>query len=72
MLFPDQMWSGNGPTLTGQYVFKDIVLVAGGLVVAAHALGARLRVPPTPEPDRAARDARLTSCAGRPSIQELP
>jgi uncharacterized membrane protein YphA (DoxX/SURF4 family) len=45
VLFPDQMWSGNGPTLTGQYVFKDIVLVAAGLVVAAHALGARLRVP---------------------------
>ena len=43
VLFPDQMWSGNGPTLTGQYVFKDIVLVAGGLVVAAHALGARMR-----------------------------
>jgi uncharacterized membrane protein YphA (DoxX/SURF4 family) len=41
-LFPDQMWSGNGPTLTGQYVFKDIVLAAAGLVVAAHALGARL------------------------------
>jgi putative oxidoreductase len=43
VLFPDQMWSGNGPSLTGQYVFKDIVLAAGGLVVAAHALGARLR-----------------------------
>ena len=43
VLFPDQMWSGNGPTLTGQYVFKDIVLVAAGMVVAAHALGARLR-----------------------------
>jgi putative oxidoreductase len=43
VLFPDQMWSGNGPTLTGQFVFKDIVLVAGGLVVTAHALGARLR-----------------------------
>ena len=43
VLFADQMWSGNGPTLLGQYVFKDIVLVAGALVVAAHALGARLR-----------------------------
>ena len=42
VLFPDQMWSGSGPTLTGQYVFKDIVLAAAGLVVAAHALGARL------------------------------
>ena len=41
-LFPDQMWGTDGPTLTGQYVFKDIVLAAGGLVVAAHALGARL------------------------------
>jgi putative oxidoreductase len=41
-LFPDEMWSGNGPTLLGQYVFKDIVLVAGALVVAAYALGARL------------------------------
>ena len=45
VLFPDQMWNGHGPTLTGQYVFKDIVLVAAGLVVAAHTLGARLRVP---------------------------
>lgn len=43
VLFPDQMWGANGPTLTGQYVFKDIVLAAAGLVVAAHALGARLR-----------------------------
>ena len=43
VLFPDQMWAGEGPTLTGQYVFKDIVLAAAGLVVAAHALGARLR-----------------------------
>jgi putative oxidoreductase len=43
VLFPDQMWADNGPTLTGQYVFKDIVLVAGAMVVAAHALGARLR-----------------------------
>ena len=43
VLFPGQMWGTDGPTLTGQYVFKDIVLVAGGLVVAATALGARLR-----------------------------
>jgi uncharacterized membrane protein YphA (DoxX/SURF4 family) len=30
------------PTLEAQYVFKDIVLATGGLVVAARALGARL------------------------------
>jgi uncharacterized membrane protein YkgB len=43
VLVPGQMWADHGPTLTGQYVFKDIVLAAAGLVVAAHALGARLR-----------------------------
>ena len=43
VLFPGQMWGDHGPTLTGQYVFKDLVLVAGAMVVAAHALGARLR-----------------------------
>lgn len=43
VLFPEQMWAGGGPTLAGQYVFKDIVLVAAALVVTAHALGARLR-----------------------------
>lgn len=42
VLFADQMWAESGPTLLGQYVFKDIVLVAGAMVVAAHALGARL------------------------------
>ena len=26
VLFADQMWGTNGPTLLGQYVFKDIVL----------------------------------------------
>jgi putative oxidoreductase len=34
---------GNGMTLMGQYVLKDIVLVTGAAVVAACALGARLR-----------------------------
>jgi uncharacterized membrane protein YkgB len=33
---------GDGPTLTAQYVIKDVVLLAAGLVVAAQALGARL------------------------------
>ena len=42
VLFADQLY-GDGPTLTAQYVFKDIVLVAAGLVVGAHALGGRLR-----------------------------
>ncbi|MBC9820574.1 DoxX family membrane protein [Terrabacter sp. MAHUQ-38] len=33
----------HGPSLMGQYVLKDIVLAAAALVVAAYALGARLR-----------------------------
>ncbi|MFC4555011.1 DoxX family protein [Georgenia faecalis] len=46
VLFFDELIAG-GVTLTAQYVLKDIVLVAGGLVVAAHALGARTVVPGT-------------------------
>jgi uncharacterized membrane protein YkgB len=41
VLFFGDMFPGT-PTLEAQYVFKDIVLVAGGLVVAARALGASL------------------------------
>lgn len=33
----------HGPSLMGQYVVKDIILAAAALVVAAYALGARLR-----------------------------
>jgi putative oxidoreductase len=42
VLFPGDLF-GGGPTIVAQYVIKDIVLVAGGLVVAAHALGGRIR-----------------------------
>jgi uncharacterized membrane protein YphA (DoxX/SURF4 family) len=41
VLFFGDMFPGT-PTLEAQYVFKDVVLAAGGLVVAARALGARL------------------------------
>jgi putative oxidoreductase len=41
VLFVNDMFPGS-PTLEAQYVFKDIVLAAGGMVVAARALGARL------------------------------
>ncbi|MFE7407535.1 DoxX family protein [Isoptericola sp. NPDC057559] len=42
-LFGDELF-GHGMTLLGQYVLKDVVLVAGAAVVAAVALGARLRL----------------------------
>jgi len=41
VLFFGDMFPGT-PTLEAQYVFKDIVLATGGLVVAARALGANL------------------------------
>jgi len=42
VLFYGQMFPDGGPTLQAQYVLKDVVLVAAGLVVAASALGGRL------------------------------
>jgi putative oxidoreductase len=42
VLFTDELFP-SGPSLMGQYVLKDIVLVAAALVVAAGALGSRLR-----------------------------
>lgn len=44
VLFPGQMFPDGFPTLTAQYVLKDIILVAATAVVAARALGARMSV----------------------------
>ena len=46
VLLPSEMFRGTpfAPTLAGQYVLKDIVVAAAGLVVAARALGARMVV----------------------------
>jgi len=45
VLFYGELFPAGGPTLTGQYVLKDIVLACAGAVVGAAALGARLRLP---------------------------
>jgi uncharacterized membrane protein YphA (DoxX/SURF4 family) len=42
VLFFSDMFPNGTPTLEAQYVFKDIVLAAAGLVIAAGALGAKL------------------------------
>jgi putative oxidoreductase len=43
VLLPGEMFRGPlAPTLEGQYVLKDVVVAAAGLVVAARTLGARL------------------------------
>jgi uncharacterized membrane protein YkgB len=41
LLLPGEMWQGNAPTptLEGQYVIKNVVLVAACLVVAADEWG---------------------------------
>ncbi len=44
VLFYGDLFPGGVPTLEGQYVFKDIILIAAGLVVAASSLGAPLAV----------------------------
>jgi putative oxidoreductase len=41
-LFPADLFTGGGPTLEAQYILKDIILGAAGLVVAAKALGGRM------------------------------
>ncbi|WP_225227664.1 DoxX family membrane protein [Oerskovia rustica] len=41
VLFPGELF-GDGMTLLGQYVLKDVVFVAAAAVVAAATLGARL------------------------------
>ena len=43
-LFPGELFAGNynAPTLAGQYVMKDIVLLASGLVVALKQRGAEM------------------------------
>lgn len=44
VLLPSELFHARSgmPTLAGQYVLKDLVLLSGGLVVAATTLGARL------------------------------
>ncbi len=70
---------GNAPTLAGQYVIKDIVLVAAGMVIAAGAFrGGRLvrdepqpMVSPQAEPDAQARlEIVLSGLRGRP-VEEI-
>lgn len=41
VLFASDMFPSGGPTLEAQYILKDIILVAAGMVVAARAMGAR-------------------------------
>lgn len=47
-LFPGELFAGlyNAPTLAAQYIIKDVVLVAAGMVIAATWTGARIVAAP--------------------------
>ena len=45
VLFFGELFPAGGPTLTAQYVLKDVVLACAAAVIGASALGARLRRP---------------------------
>lgn len=38
VLLPGEVFGSMGPTLTGQYIFKNVVLIAAALVVASRVL----------------------------------
>ena len=38
VFFPDELFTAAGPTLLGQYVLKNVVLIAAALVVASRVL----------------------------------
>ncbi|MDT8913113.1 hypothetical protein [Amycolatopsis sp. PS_44_ISF1] len=55
VLLPGRLFSGpyHAPTLEGQYVLKDVILVAAAMVVATGFRGARISLPePGPVSDR--------------------
>ena len=58
LLLQTEMFRGApfAPTLEGQYVIKDVIVLAAGLVVAARALGAQMVVEPS---------------ASRPAVAEI-
>lgn len=74
VLFTGQLFSGpdGAPNLTGQYILKDVILLAGSLVVATTLRGGRLQAGRPAEPTAAtsealARAARLRESASAPA-----
>jgi putative oxidoreductase len=77
VLLPGRLFAGphGAPTLEGQYVLKDIVIVGAALVIAATVRGAQLTAPAndeTAELATAARPRRASSPSSRPVPMPLP
>lgn len=53
IFFPGELFAGpsNAPTLEGQYVIKDLVLLTSSMVVAVGARGGRIVTADEPDPD---------------------
>ena len=49
VIFPGELFHGvfHAPTLAAQYIIKDIILVAAGMVIASTWTGARIVAEPT-------------------------
>ena len=49
LFFPGELFSGplHAPSLVAQYILKDIILVAAGMVIASTWTGARITAEPT-------------------------
>lgn len=81
VLLADQLFTGpaHAPNLLGQYVIKDVVLVAAGLVVAARARSAATAPAPVDPsaaevedlPPRRKMEIVLTSLHGRRSVSAV-
>lgn len=63
MLFPGELFSGpsGAPSLAAQYIVKDVILIAAGLVIAATWTGARIVAEP--------RSMRSTLTEGIPCVR---
>ena len=61
LLFPGELFAGplHAPTLAAQYIIKDIILVAAGMVIASTWTGARIVAEP-----RSLRSTLSTRVAG--------
>ncbi|MDQ3539062.1 MAG: DoxX family protein [Chloroflexota bacterium] len=66
VLFPGELFSGqaNGPTLEAQYIVKDVILIAAGLLIAATWTGARIVAEP--------RTMRASLRQGAPRLRHEP
>ena len=64
VLFPDELFSRryHAPTLEGQYVLKDVILLAAGLVVAASLRGQQPAAP----------DSSWAASSDHPAVGDAP